>query len=146
MAVIFAVVGGAAVIGIAGSDTNTHSDYSDYYYSDYSNHSDYSDAAVRRERKRNELNKNIDSERSSALSYIDQTVKPYINGTKYSNYTSSIVFDMSYDILNNEVKNKINSDCINSINSEKSAIEKEIKDVDAMLDLLNRIELETKQK
>ena len=45
--VIFAIGGGAAVIGIANYDV--YSDYSDHH--DYSNYSDYSDAAERKKRR-----------------------------------------------------------------------------------------------
>lgn len=59
MAIIFAVVGGGAVVGIATYDDHSdHSDHSDY--SDYYNHSDYSDYAVRQERRRQELSSNIE--------------------------------------------------------------------------------------
>lgn len=106
MAVIFAVVGGGAVVGIATSDPySDYSDYSDYGdYSDYSNYSNYSDAAERRQRQIQSKQKEITYAKSDLNTFISQQIKPLLkDSTKVSIDTTSSKLDIFYK---SQVENK----------------------------------------
>ncbi len=143
MTIIFAVVGGAAVVGgIASSDS--HSDYSNY--SDYDDYSNYSDVAVRRERRLNEINKNINSERKEAEVYINNELRNYLKNTDYSNKTASQILETDYNKLDINVQERIKQSFENKANQEKSKIQEEINEIDNILNILDEINIENKSK
>lgn len=76
MAVIFAVVGGGAVLGIATADSGSYSDHSDY--SNYDNYSDYSDAAERERRRREARKQEIRQEAENVNQYKIMQVNNYL--------------------------------------------------------------------
>ena len=79
MAVI-AIVGAGAVIGAVSYDN--HSDYSDYdNYEDYDNYSNYSDAAVRRQRRMDETNRKIDSQKHEINTYKSNSINGYLQSS-----------------------------------------------------------------
>ena len=77
MAVIFAVVGGGAVLGIA-----TSPDYGDYGdHSDHSDYSNYSDEAERRQRRIEDKKREINSKKSNVNTYKTQSVNSYLQSS-----------------------------------------------------------------
>ena len=77
MAVIFAVVGGGAVLGI-----DTSPDYGDYGdHSDHSDYSNYSDEAERRQRRIEDKKREINSKKSNVNTYKTQSVNSYLQSS-----------------------------------------------------------------
>lgn len=73
MAVIFAVVGGGAVIAIASSD------YSDRSYTEHSDYGNYSDEAERRRRRMDAKKQEIEGKKQEVNAYKLNSVNEYLH-------------------------------------------------------------------
>lgn len=133
MAVIFAVVGGGAVVGIATS----YSDYSNYYdYSDYDNYSNYSDAAERRKRRIEEKTREIDNKKYEINSYKINNVNEYL-------YSDSLKEQSGVTVSINEVEkdgyNGIQIDEDNKIGIQSQNTKVAIDEIDELINKIDKI-------
>lgn len=135
MAVIFAVVGGGAVIGIATSDP--YSDYSDYDdYSNYDNYSNYSDAAERRRRRLEDKKYEIENQKYDINSYKLNNVNQYLKSLSLKQQEGVTV---SVSDVKKDGDMKIANEEKSSVRSECSMVQTEIKDIDKVLRKINEI-------
>jgi len=135
MAVIFAVVGGGAIVGIATADP--YSDYSDHSdYSDYGDYSNYSDAAERRKRRIAAKEKEIGQGVQEVNQYKISRVNSYLKNQRLiaepgETVSVSEVSRDGYDKISNAEKQ--------SVAIETMAIQKEIKEIDNAIEAIDRI-------
>lgn len=132
MAVIFAVVGGGAIVGIATTDP--YSDHSDY--SDYDDYINYSDAAERRRRRIAAKEYEIKQGVQEVNEYKMDRVNPYLKNQQLiseSGETVSVseVSKDGYDKISNEEKA--------SVENETMSIKKEIKEIDSVIKAIDRV-------
>lgn len=132
MAVIFAVVGGGAIVGIASSDP--YSDYSNY--SDYGDYSDYSDAAERRRRriaaKEDEVRQGVEEVNQYKINRVNSYLeKSRLISEPGETVSVSEVSKDGYDKISNAEKK--------SVASETMSIKKEIKEIDSAIETIDRI-------
>ena len=125
MAVIFAVVGGGAVVGIATTPTSGDSGYDDY--DDYDNYGNYSDAAERKQRRIDAKKKEISNQKDEVNSYKTSSVNSYLQSSSLKQMSgvsvsvSEVKKDGDKKIIN-EVKANSDRECaelqceINEIN------------------------------
>lgn len=134
MAVIFAVVGGGAVVGIATADP--YSDYSDYsdYYSDYSNYSNYSDAAERRQRQIQAKQVEINNAKTDLNTFISQQIKPLLKTT------TKVSIDTKASELDTYYKSQIESKKREEILDKTQYIKQEIDYIDTAIKKLKEIQ------
>ncbi|KGN00182.1 hypothetical protein Z969_10050 [Clostridium novyi A str. 4570] len=135
MAVIFAVVGGGAVVGIATSDP--YSDYSEYNdYSDYDNYSNYSDAAERRKRRFDEKTREINNKKYKINSYKTNKVNEYLhsNSLKQQSGVSVSVSEVKKD-GNTGIQNCENMKFIEESRRDQVAID----EIDEIINKIDKI-------
>ena len=132
MAIIFAVVGGGAVVGIATTDP--YSDHSDY--SNYSNYSNYSDAAERRARRRKEKEKEIGEQRFDINTYKINSVNDYLK-SEYLKQQSGISVNLS--AVEQDGNDKISNEENDYLKRESADIKKEISDIEELLKKIDTI-------
>lgn len=141
MAIIFAVVGGGAIVGIANSDS--HSDYSDHSdYSNYGNYSNYSDAAERRRRRIAAKEEEIKQSVQEVNQYKINPVNTYLKNEQLISEPGETVSVNGVEIDGHE---KINYDEKTKIFSETSNIQQEINKIDAVIAAIDRV-LEDKRQ
>lgn len=134
MAVIFAVVGGGAVVGIATTPASGDSNYSDY--SNYDNYSNYSDAAERRQRRIDDKKNEIKSQKNDVNSYKTKSVNSYL--------ASSILKEKSGVSVNvSEVKKdgdkKINDEIKDNSYRDSNELRREIYDINSVINKIDKI-------
>ena len=134
MAVIFAIVGGGAVVGIATTDVDDHSDYSDYTNYSYDDYSDYSDAAERRQRRLEAKERELREKTSEVNEYKISNINEYLTSEKSGAevYLSSVRKDG-----NKTLKDKQAAEIESATADEKSeleAIDRAIEVIDHVLD------------
>lgn len=132
MAVIFAVVGGGAVIGIATSEP--YSDHSDY--SNYDNYSDYSDAEERRRRRIEAKEKEVREGIEEVNQYKIQRVNGYLKDKALIGESGEKV---SVDAVKQDGYAKINQEESKLIKEATSSVKNEMKEIDAMLAAIDKI-------
>lgn len=135
MAVIFAVVGGGAIIGIANTDP--YSDYSDHSdYSNYGNYSNYSDAAERRRRriaaKENEVKQGV----QEVNQYKINRVNSYLKNQQLISEPGETV---SVSEVSKDGYDKISTEEKESVANETMGIKKEIKEIDGVIKAIDRV-------
>ena len=132
MAVIFAVVGGGAVLGIA-----TSPDYGDYGdHSDHSDYSNYSDEAERRQRRIEDKKREINSKKSNVNTYKTQSVNSYLQSStlrEESGVTVNLV-EVRRD-GDKKISDKLNTD----FNSDATSLKYEIEEIDAVINKIDKI-------
>lgn len=137
MAVIFAVVGGGAIVGIANTDYSDHSDYSNY--GDYS---DYSDAAERRRRriaaKEDEIRQGV----QEVNQYKINRVNSYLKNPRLISEPGETVF---VDEVRKDGYDKISNEEKESVASEAISIQEEIKEINSVIEAIDRILEENKK-
>lgn len=135
MAVIFAVVGGGAIVGIASSDP--YSDYSDHSdYSNYGDYSNYSDAAERRRRRIAAKEDEVKLEVQEVNQYKINCVNSYLKNSRLISESGETV---SVSEVRKDGYDKINSAEKTSVASETKSIQKEIKEIDSVIEAIDRI-------
>lgn len=134
MSLLGILVGGAIIGGIGKA---LYSDYSDH--SDYDNYSDYSDAAERRERRRKALLSTVQEKKEVVLNYKDTEVNKNLSSKRLIEQDGATV---SLDEVNNDAFNKISIDKENESYNKCTQLNKEIEQIDA---LLNRIDVILKE-
>ena len=135
MAVIFAVVGGGAIVGIVSSDP--YSDYSDHSdYSNYGDYSNYSDAAERRRRriaaKEDEVRQGV----QEVNQYKINRVNSYLKNSRLISEPGETV---SVSEVSKDGYGKISNAEKKSVASETMSIQKEIKGIDSVIEAIDRI-------
>ena len=133
MAVIFAVVGGGAVIGIAttpSSGDSSHSDYSDYHYSNYS------DAAERRQRRREAKRTEIDNQKAEVNSYKTQSVNEYLQSSSLK-AESGVTVDVS--AVKRDGDKKLSDEVRENTDRESADLVSEIQDIDTIIHKIDTI-------
>lgn len=135
MAVIFAVVGGGAIVGIANSDP--YSDYSDHSdYSNYGNYSNYSDAAERRKRRIAAKEAEVAQGTQEVNQYKINRVNGYLKNQQLISESGETV---SVDAVKNDGYGKIERDEKSKIASETNNIQQEVDEIDAAIATIDRI-------
>ena len=134
MAVIFAVVGGGAVIGIATADP-----YSDH--SDYSNHSDYSDAAERKRRRLEAQKRELKSCADEVNQYKINRVNDYLQSEKLIAASGEQV---SVSKVKVDGTQRIEREEKEAAQRENGDIQAEIDEIDAAIRAINK-DLEEKK-
>ncbi|MGN1191043.1 MAG: hypothetical protein ACI4S0_00080 [Dorea sp.] len=141
MAVIFAVVGGGAIIGIANSDP--YSDYSNHSdYSNYGNYSNYSDAAERRKRRIAAKEEEIKQGVQEVNQYKINHVNAYLKNEMLISKTGETVDVRSVEEDGNE---KILLDEKVAVIQQTKSTQQEIEEIDAVIATIDRI-LEDKRQ
>lgn len=141
MAIIFAVVGGGAIVGIANSDS--HSDYSDHSdYNNYGNYSNYSDAAERRRRRIAAKEEEIKQSVQEVNQYKINPVNTYLKNQQLISEPGETVSVNGVEIDGYE---KISYDEKKKISSETSDAQQEIDKIDAVIGAIDRV-LEDKRQ
>lgn len=134
MAVIFAVVGGGAVVGIATTPSSGDSYYGDY--SNYDNYSNYSDAAERRQRRIDAKKNEIDSQKNDVNSYKTNSVNSYLK-------SSSLKKESGVSVSVSEVKidgdKKINDDVKANSYKESTKLQHEIDEISSVINKIDKI-------
>ena len=132
MAIIFAVVGGGAVVGIATSDP--YDDYSDY--SNYGNYSNYSDAAERRRRRIAAKEEEVRQGVQEVNQYKINNVNAYLKNQELISEPGETVWvgDVKFD-----GDQKIDRDEERNVASETKSIQQEIDEIDATIAAIDRI-------
>ena len=135
MAIIFAVVGGGAVVGIATSDP--YDDYSNYSdYSNYGNYSNYSDAAERRRRRIAAKEEEVRQGAQEVNQYKSNRVNVYLKNQE-------LISEPGETVCVGDVKSdgdqKIDLDEKRNFASETKSIQQEIDEIDATIASIDRI-------
>lgn len=138
MAVIFAVVGGGAVIGIASS--GSHSDHSDY--SNYGNYSNYSDAAERRKRRIAAKEDEVKQETQEVNQYKINRVNDYLKNQQIISESGETV---SVDAVKKDGDERLEHEEKMKIDSETRDIRHEVDEINAAIAAIDRI-LEDKRQ
>ena len=132
MAVIFAVVGGGAIVGIASSDP-----YSDYgNYGNYGNYSNYSDAAERQRRRIAAKEEEVRQEAEGVNQYKINQVNGYLKNKQLISEPGETV---SVDAVKNDGYGKIDCDEKKKIADETKGIQQEIDEIEAAIAVIDRI-------
>ena len=132
MAVIFAVVGGGAVLGIA-----TSPDYGDYGdHSDHIDYSNYSDEAERRQRRIEDKKREINSKKSNVNTYKTQSVNSYLQSSTLRE-ESGVTVNLAEVRRDGDKKisDKLNTD----FNSDATSLKHEIEEIDAVINKIDKI-------
>lgn len=132
MAVIFAVVGGGAVLGIA-----TSPDYGDYGdHSDHSDYSNYSDEAERRQRRIEDKKRESNSKKSNVNTYKTQSVNSYLQSSTLRE-ESGVTVNLAEVRRDGDKKisDKLNTD----FNSDAASLKHEIEEIDAVINKIDKI-------
>ena len=137
MAVIFAVVGVGAVIGIA-EDYSNHSDYSDY--SDYSNHSDYSDAAIRQAMRVQAQQSSIRSAAVDLHDYKEESVNPKLKSRRLKDTPAMQVDE---DDMDRDAKARIQQEENSQINRATAEERERIAEIDRLFQRIDEIQRES---
>jgi len=139
MAVIFAVVGGGAIVGIIAapgpySDYSNHSKHSEY--SDYGNYSNYSDAAERRRRRIAAKEDEVKEGTQEVNQYKINRVNDYLKNQQLISESGATV---SVDAVKEDGDGRIEQDKKIKIATETRDIQQEVDDIDAAIDAIDRI-------
>lgn len=141
MAVIFAIVGGGAIVGIANTDS--YDDYDDYDdYSNYGDYSNYSDAAERRKRRIAAKEEEVKQGVQEVNQYKINQVNGYLQNQQLISESGETV---SVDAVKNDGYEKINSNEKKKIDSETRSVQQEVDKIDAVIATIDRI-LEDKRQ
>lgn len=141
MAVIFAIVGGGAVVGIATSDP--YSDYSNHSdYSNYGNYSNYSDAAERLKRRREAKEAEIRQGVENVNQYKINRVNGYLESRQLISEPGETV---SVGAVERDGYGKIDREEKKDIASETKSARQEVDEIDAVLAAIDRILEEKRQ-
>lgn len=138
MAVIFAVVGGGAIVGIATSDP--YSDHSDY--SNYGNYSNYSDAAERSKRRLAAKEEEVKQSAQEINQYKINQVNGYLKSQRLIVWSGETV-PMSE--MKKDGNSKINHDENNKVESETRSTQQEIDEIEVAIAAIDKI-LEDKRR
>ena len=134
MAVIFAVVGGGAVVGIATADP--YDDYSNYGdYSNYDNYSNYSDAAERRARRRREKEREIEEDSIEVNTYKVNKINEYL---KSENLKREPGVSVGLKAVKEDGYKKIDDEKERYFSNKTSDIVEEVKKIDCLLEKINK--------
>lgn len=134
MAVIFAVVGGGAVLGIATADSGSYSDHSDY--SNYDNYSDYSDAVERERRRREARKQEIRQEAENVNQYKIMQVNNYLQDQELIEEDGETV---SLSAVEKDGTKQIKKEEKAQLKKGNSGIKKEIKEIDSVIQAIDQI-------
>lgn len=135
MAVIFAVVGGGAVVGIATTDP--YSDYSDHSdYSNYDNYSNYSDAAERQRRRREEKERELNGLKCEINQYKSSSVNPQLTSSTLKNQAGVTVDVNAVEIDGN---NTINSFEKSRTEAESAELRVEVERIEKLLNKIDKV-------
>lgn len=132
MAIIGAIIGGGAIIGIATADE--YSDYSNY--SDYDNYSNYSDAAERRKRRQTQKMGEINNKRYEVNTYKSESVNEYLQS---DHLIQTPGVEVSVTSVKTDGDKKLQADESRMINSESALLKKEIKQIDDLIGKIDKI-------
>lgn len=134
MAIIFAVIGGGAVVGIANSDSHDkYLDYSEYHYSDYSN---YSDAAERRKRRIEAKNSEINNKKYEINTYKSNNVNEYLRSNSLKQQSGVTV---SVAEVERDGDFKISEDTKTDIKKEIKQSSMEVQQIDSVIQRIDQI-------
>lgn len=137
MAVIFAVVGGGAVLGIATTPVPGDSNYSDYSeYDNYDNYSNYSDAAERRERRIKAKKSEISSQKNEVNTYKIQSVNDYLQSDSLKEKSGVSV---SVAAVKKDGDKKIDDEVKMNTDRESANLVCEISEIDAVINKIDKI-------
>lgn len=141
MAVIFAVVGGGAIVGIANSDP--YSDYSDHSdYSNYGNYSNYSDAVERRKRRLAAKEEEVRQGTQEVNQYKINRVNSYLESQQLISEPGETV---SISAIKNDGFSKIDYDEKKKVEKETRSTQQEVDEIDAAIAVIDKI-LEDKRR
>lgn len=132
MAVIFAVVGGAIVIG--GATYSDHSDHSDY--SDYDN---YSDAAERKRRRIEALKQETESSARDLAGYKRDEVNPNLSSTRLKQAPAMTV---SREEMDQDAQSIIKKKVEKQIQAESGGARVQIDEINRLLARIEEIQKE----
>lgn len=130
MAVIFAVVGGGAVVAAVGS----YSDHSDY--SNYHDWHEYSDAAERKKRRIEAKNEEIKDKGYEINTYKTQSVNPYLESRPLINQDGVTV---SVPAVERDGDAKIKKEENQNISRQSAPLEAEIHEIDKVISKIDKI-------
>ncbi len=131
MAVIFAVVGGGAVVGIATSDP-----YSDHAYYDWDDYSNYSNAAEKRRRRIEAKNKEIEDKKYEINTYKTQKVNEHLKSDALIQQEGTVV---SVPEVEKDGDAKIQSEEDREIAMKNKPVESEIQEIDRVISKIDSI-------
>lgn len=134
MAVIFAVVGGGAVVGIATTPSSGDSDYSNY--SNYDNYSNYSDAVERKQRRMQAKQAEVDEQKNEVNSYKSESVNEYLQSAALKE-KSGVMADLSE--VREDGDQKIANEVKTKTDRESATIQCEIQEIAATIDTIDKI-------
>lgn len=138
MAVVFAVVGGGAIVGIATSDP--YSDHSDY--SNYGDYSNYSDAAERRSRRIAAKKEEIETTEQMIDQYKISKVNDYLDDRQLINEKGRTV---SLYAVKNNGDSKLNHNERQAVIAQTKERQQEIEEIDAAIATIDTILEECKK-
>ena len=132
MAIIFAVVGGGAIVGIS-----TYENYSDW--DAYSDWGEYSDAAERKRKRIEAQKQEAKSSAQNLLKYKEDTVNPELTDEQLKEESAMTV---SAGAMDTDVKMRLDATVL--VESEEQAKEetRKIKEIDRLLKRIREIEEE----
>lgn len=133
MAVIFAIVGGGAVVGIATTDTDSYSDYSNYSYGDYS---DYSDAAERRRRRMEQRKREIKQKTKEVNDYKITRVNDHLESETLKEKDGA---EVSVGAVRRDGNKKIKNEEYIKIKNTTAAEEKELEEIDRAIEAIDHV-------
>lgn len=140
MAVIFAVVGGGAVVGIATTPVPGDSNYSDYdnysNYSNYDNYSNYSDAAERQRRRREEKERELNGLKCEINQYKSSSVNPQLTSSTLKNQAGVSV---NVDAVEVDGNNTINTFEKSRTEAESAELRVEAERIEKLLNKIDKV-------
>lgn len=137
MAVIFAVVGGGAVVGIATTPVPGDSNYSDHSdYSNYDNYSNYSDAAERRRRRIEAKKREISNQKNEVNTYKTESVNDYLQS---SSLKAESGVSVSVSAVKKDGDKKISDEVNRNTDRESAELVCEINEIEAVINKIDSI-------
>lgn len=129
------LVGGAVAAIILMPDHSDHSDYS--AYSDYDN---YSDAAERKRRRIEALKQETESSAKELSDYKRASVNPNLSDQQLKNASA---MQVSKTRMDQDAKGAINRKVEETVKSETSRTQEELREIDHLLYRIHQIEEES---
>lgn len=130
MAVIFAAIGGAIVIGGAMS----YEDHSDY--SAYSRYSEYNDYAERERRRKDALRAEIQSAKEALTGYKKSTVNPHLENQAL---IQADAMEVSENAMDQDAKKVLQKKQDREIEKETGELERQIDEITALLKKVRKV-------
>jgi len=144
MAIIFAVVGGGAIVAIGASSSkkNSYDDYDDYDDDDdYDDYDDYDDEAERRRRRMARIKNDIESEKININAYKVDSINQYLQSQELKRQSGVTV---SVSEVKKDGNKKISDEIKEEIDKRSFSTSDEVKEINLVLKRIEKILAEEK--